>query len=302
VTGSPPAASYAGRGTLRVVAKLQSRSFRRPDEVRTFDHGRIELVNLGEDSVGRQVLDPGWRWSEHVKPIVRTPLCEFHHLGIVFSGRLHVEMADGTVMEVGPDSAYEIPPGHDAWVVGDEPYITVHWSGIRSFGAPLLATGERILTTVLLTDIVGSTEVAARIGDARWDALLATHNERIRRAIERFQGVEVKATGDGFLARFDAPARALACAQAIRDVAGSLDLALRAAIHTGEVELVGDDIHGLTVHLASRMLALAGAGEILASATTHSLVDGAGFVFDDRGRHELKGIAGAREVFALVEA
>jgi class 3 adenylate cyclase len=284
------------------VAKLRSRSFGRPDEVRTFDHGRIELVNLGEESVGRQVLDPGWRWSTHVQPIVGTAYCEFHHLGIVFSGRLHVEMADGTVMEVGPESAYEIPPGHDAWVVGDVPYVTVHWSGIRSFGAPLLATGDRVLTTVLFTDIVGSTEVAARIGDARWDTLLATHNERVRRVIERFQGVDVKATGDGFLARFDAPARALASAQAMRGTAASLDLQIRAAVHTGEVELVGDDIHGLTVHVASRLLALAEPGEILASATTRGLVDGSGFGFEDRGRHELKGIDGAREVFALVEA
>src|SRR5437773_2806129 len=98
-------------------------------------------------------------------------------------------MADGTVMEVGPDSVYEIPPGHDAWVVGDEPWIGIAWSGIRSFGAPLLATGERILTTVLFTDIVGSTDIAARLGDDPWQNVLAAHNEAVRRAFESFGGI-----------------------------------------------------------------------------------------------------------------
>jgi class 3 adenylate cyclase len=283
------------------MAKAQAGSFAHPDEVRTMDHGRIELVNLGEESIGRQVLNPGWRWSDHVKPVVGTPTCEFHHFGLVLAGRLHVEMADGTAMEVGPDSVYEIPPGHDAWVVGDEPWIGVNWSGIRTWGAPLLASGERILTTVLFTDIVGSTDVAARLGDGRWRTLLATHNDRVRRALDRFNGVEVKTTGDGFLARFDAPARAIACARAIRSDAAALDLEIRAAVHTGEVEVVGDDIRGVAVHLASRILAVAGPGDILASSTTRDLVDGSGLAFEDRGRHELKGISGSREVLALVD-
>jgi class 3 adenylate cyclase len=282
------------------MAKVQSGSFRRPDNVRRFDHGRVELVNLGESSVGRQVIEPGWRWSEHVKPLAGTEWCEYHHFGLVIAGRLHIEMADGTSMEVGPESVYEIPPGHDSWVVGDEPWIGIAWSGIRSFGAPLLATGERVLTTVVFTDIVGSTDTAARLGDDRWHALLADHNEATRRALEQFQGVEVKTTGDGFLVRFDAPARALACAKAMRAVAESLGLQIRAAAHTGEVEVVGDDIRGLAVHLASRLLGLAGPSEILVSATTRDLVDGSGFVFGSRGRHELKGIVGPREVFELV--
>jgi class 3 adenylate cyclase len=117
--------------------------------------------------------------------------------------------------------------------------------------------------------------------------------------IEQFQGQEVKTTGDGFLIRFEAPARAIACTKAMRSVAESLELRIRAAVHTGEVELVGDDIRGLAVHLASRLLALAQPGEILTSATTRDLVDGSGFSFYDRGRHELKGIVGSREVFAL---
>jgi len=283
------------------VSKAQWASFERPDEVRNLDHGRIDLVNLGEESIGRQVLEPGWRWSEHVKPLAGTQLCEFHHFGIVVSGVLHVEMADGTVMEVGPDCVYEIPPGHDAWVVGDEAVRSINWSGIRTWGAPLLATGERILTTVLFTDIVGSTDVAARLGDSRWRTLLASHNDQVRRALNRFGGVEVKTTGDGFLARFDAPARALGCARVICREAAALDLQIRAAVHTGEVEVVADDIRGLAVHLASRILGLAGPGDVLTTTTTRDLVDGSGLVFEDRGRHELKGISGAREVVALVD-
>jgi class 3 adenylate cyclase len=174
-------------------------------------------------------------------------------------------------------------------VVGDEPWIAIAWSGIRSFGAPLLATGERILTTVLFTDIVGSTDIAARVGDDRWHNLLGAHNEEVRRVIEGFGGVEVKTTGDGFLVWFEAPARALSCAQAVREAVNSLDLEIRAAVHTGEVEKAGEDVRGLAVHYASRLLARAAPGEILTSTTTRDLVDGSGFAFEDRGSRELRG-------------
>jgi class 3 adenylate cyclase len=155
--------------------------------------------------------------------------------------------------------------------------------------------------TSRFTDIVGSTDVAARLGDGRWRTLLATHNDRVRRALDRFTGVEVKTTGDGFLARFDAPARAIACARAIRSDAAALGLEIRAAVHTGEVEVVGDDIRGVAVHRASRLFALAGPADILTSGTTRDLVDGSGLAFKERGRHELKGISGSREVFALAD-
>jgi class 3 adenylate cyclase len=281
------------------MAKAQSASFGRPDEVRSFDHGRLEVVSLGEETVGRQVFEPGWRWSVHVKPLAGTPSCEFHHLGYVVSGRLRAEMDDGSILEIGPEEVFEIPAGHDAWVLGHQPCVIIQWSGIRTWGTPLLATGERILTTVLFTDIVGSTDIAARLGDGRWRELLATHNEHVRRALDRHAGAEVKTTGDGFLARFDAPARAVRCARVIRDATAGLGLELRAAVHTGEVEVVGDDIRGVAVHMASRILALADPGDILVSATTRDLVDGSGLTFDERGRHELKGISGAREIFAL---
>jgi len=286
----------------QIVPKAQSGSFFRPDEIRSFDHGRLEVVNLGDESIGRQVFEPGWRWSIHVKPLAGTPSCEFHHLGYMVSGRFRTQMDDGSVLETSPGDVFDIPAGHDAWVVGDEPAVSIQWSGIRTFGAPLLAAGERVLTTVLFTDIVDSTTRAVSLGDRAWQTLLAGHNEQVRRALDRHAGLEVKTTGDGFLARFDAPARAVRCAAAIRSATRELGLEVRAAAHTGEVEIVGDDIRGVAVHMAARILALADPGEILLSSTTRDLVDGSGMAFADRGRHELKGIDGVRQVFALKEA
>jgi class 3 adenylate cyclase len=284
------------------MTKARSASFARPHEVRDFDHGRLLLVHLGDEAVGRQVLDPGWRWSVHVKPVVGTAKCEIHHIGLMLSGHLRAEMADGSVLEVGPDEVYELPPGHDAWVVGDEPAVSLHWSGIRTFGATVATSRQRALTTVLFTDIVDSTDVAARLGDERWQDLLATYNETVRRVFDRFAGVEITATGDGFLARFDTPAGAIHCAEAIRAAIVDLGLEMRAAVHTGEVELVGDDIRGVAIHLASRILALERPGEILVSATTHDLADGSGLKFEDHGRHILRGISGERSIFRVGQA
>ncbi len=282
------------------MARSSKGSLDHPDEVRQFDHGRLDLVNVGEETIGRQVLESGWRWSDHVRPIVGTPSCELHHIGMLISGQMHAEMSDGSVLDVGPNDVYEIPPGHDAWVVGDEPAVSIQWTGVRTWGAPLLATGERILTSLLFTDIVESTGMASRLGDAKWRELLATHNDDVRRALDRFAGVEVSTTGDGFLARFDGPVRALRCASAIHLASDQIGLQIRAAVHTGEVELVGDDVRGVAVHFASRVLGLAGPGETLVSSTTRDLADGSGMVFEERGRHELKGINGAREIFALI--
>lgn len=282
------------------MPKSSKASLDRPDEVRQFDHGRLDVVNVGEEKVGRQVLDPGWRWSDHVRPVVGTTTCELHHIGLMVSGHLRAEMSDGSVLEVGPNDVYEIPAGHDAWVVGDEPAVSVQWTGVRTFGAPLLASGERILTTLLFTDIVRSTERASQLGDSRWRELLATHNDQVRRTLDRFGGVEVSTTGDGFLARFEGPVRAIRCAMAIHRASDEIGIQIRAAIHTGEVEIIADDIRGVAVHMAARILALAGPGETLVSSTTRDLADGSEIDFDERGRHELKGINGSRELFAVV--
>jgi class 3 adenylate cyclase len=157
---------------------------------------------------------------------------------------------------------------------------------------------DRVLATVLFTDIVGSTEIAARLGDAAWRDLLADHYERVREHIARLRGREVKTTGDGQLAIFDAPARAIRCAVAICRTAIEAGLEIRAGINTGEVEVVADNVRGLAVHEAARVMAAARPGEILVSKLTRDLA-GAGIDYEDRGAFELKGLAEPRQLFAV---
>ena len=282
------------------MSEMLNKSFERPDEVRPFDHGKADVVRLGELTIGRQLMQPGWKWSEHVKPIAGTELCEYRHIGYTLSGRMHLTVpASGVQMEIGPGDVFDIPTGHDAWVIGDEPWIGLQWAGISTWGAPLLATGERVLTTLLFTDIVDSTATLQRLGDVRWRELLARYREAAASALEHFRGREVTATGDGFLATFDGPARAVRCAAAIRRDAIALDLRTRSGIHTGEVELIGTDVRGVAVHIAARIMNLAEADEVLVSGTTHELISGTELEFSDRGSHELKGVTGPRQVFRL---
>jgi pimeloyl-ACP methyl ester carboxylesterase len=160
---------------------------------------------------------------------------------------------------------------------------------------------DRVLATVVFTDLVRSTERARELGDAGWAALLARHDETVRRELVRFLGDEIDTAGDGFLATFDGPARAIRCALAIRDDLRTIGLEVRAGVHTGEVEWRSDDKpRGIAVHVGARVMGLAGAGEVLVSSTTCDLVAGSGLEFEDRGEHVLKGIEGARRLYAAV--
>ena len=166
-------------------------------------------------------------------------------------------------------------------------------------GTRPVSPSDRVLTTILCTDLVGSTERVQDLGDARWSALLDEHHAVVRRELGRFAGEELDTAGDGFLAAFDGPARAIRCAREIHRGLGALGLDVRAGIHTGEVERrAGDKPRGIAVHVAARIASLAGAGEVLVSSTTHDLVAGSGLMFEDRGESELKGIEGPRRVFA----
>jgi class 3 adenylate cyclase len=158
---------------------------------------------------------------------------------------------------------------------------------------------DRVLATILFTDVVGSTEQVARLGDRRWRELLATHDGLVRRQLERFRGREVKTVGDGFLATFDGPGRAIRCATAIRDAVRPLGIDLRAGLHSGEVELIGEDIAGIAVHIGQRVSALAGPGEVYVSSTVKDLVAGSGIDFDDRGEHQLKGVPERWRLFSV---
>jgi class 3 adenylate cyclase len=158
---------------------------------------------------------------------------------------------------------------------------------------------QRVLATVLFTDVVGSTERAVELGDDRWRQLLRSHDAQVRRQLERFQGREVNTTGDGFLATFDGPARAISCATAIRDAVRAIGLEVRAGLHTGEVETSDGDITGIAVHIAARVAATADAGEVLVSRTVVDLVAGSGLTFADRGEHARKGVPGEWSLFAV---
>src|SRR5690242_12046096 len=158
---------------------------------------------------------------------------------------------------------------------------------------------DRVLATVLFTDIVDSTRRAAEMGDRDWHALLDAHDAIVRSQLSHFRGREVNRTGDGFLAMFDGPQRAIRCAMAIRDAVQTLGIQVRAGLHTGECEVRGDDIGGIGVHIGARVSALAGPNDVLVSSTLRDLVIGSGIEFDDRGTHDLKGVPGEWRLFAV---
>jgi class 3 adenylate cyclase len=165
-------------------------------------------------------------------------------------------------------------------------------------GSVSVAESHRVLATVLFTDIVGSTALVEQMGDRRWRDLLSAHHASVRRELVRYRGSEVKSLGDGFLATFDGPARAVRSACAIVEAVRPLEIQIRCGLHTGEIEMAGRDVEGIAVHIASRVSALAGGGEILVSRTVKDLVAGSGLHFEERGRHSLKGLLEPMELYA----
>jgi len=282
------------------MARLQRKRFSDPDDVRSIPNGRIDVVELDDRVVGRMTYEPGWRWSTDIKPIAGTDSCQFHHVGVTLSGRLRVQMPDGTELEVGPGDVFEIPPGHDAWVVGDEPWVSVDFEAMRAYGRTEPTGGRRALFSILFTDIVDSTALAVAHGPAGWRDLVSQHNELSERVVDRHGGRLVKTTGDGVIALFDSAERAVRGGADLGDALRTIELRIRAGVHTGEVELAQSDVRGVAVHTAARIMALADGDEIWVSATTRELVDGTGLEFEDRGRRELKGIPGERQLFSLV--
>lgn len=282
------------------MPRPQSRSFTQPEETRTFPHGTLRIINLDEVVVGQYELQPGWKWSTDVKPIAGTPYCQHHHMGYALQGRLRVTLKDGTSYDVRAGDAYEIPPGHDAWVEGDEKYLGIEFSGSRTFAVPADAMGGGVVATLLFTDIVGSTSVLARVGDAPWRDMLLAHNAALRAEIERHRGRELKTTGDGFLVAFDSASRAVRCGQAMVGAARAAGVDVRIGCHTGEVVLVQNDAHGVAVHAAARVMSLGGAGQVFVSWTTRDLLAGSGIAIESAGSHELKGLDGAREIFRVL--
>jgi class 3 adenylate cyclase/pimeloyl-ACP methyl ester carboxylesterase len=229
-----------------------------------------------------------------VLPLVQVPTLVLHvkeqPASPVDLGRYLAEHIDGATFVELPGGDLSFTPANH--VVVDE--VVEFLTGER----PVIEV-ERILSTVLFTDIVASTERAASLGDRRWRSLLDAHDRAVREQLRRFRGREINTTGDGFVASFDGPARAIRCAQAIIEVAGKLGVELRAGLHTGECEVRGDDLGGLAVHIAARVGALAAPGEVLVSGTVKDLVVGSGIEFAERGENALKGVPGSWKLFAV---
>ncbi len=207
-------------------------------------------------------------------------------------GRYVAERIPGATLVELPGADW-IPWGDDQDALLDtvEEFLT---------GSKPVPETDRVLATVLLTDIVDSTRRAAALGDARWRDAIAAHDEHARTAIDRFRGRYVNTTGDGMLATFDGPARAVRCAQAIAEAIQPLALEIRAGCHTGEVELAGDNVRGIAVHIGARVAALAGPSEVLVSSTVRDLTAGSGLVFEDAGEHELKGVPDRWRLFRVM--
>ena len=282
------------------MGALRRKNLAAPDELRRYEHGIGELTRVGTYTIGRGVLEPGWRWSIHMAPVMGTPSCPVHHLQVLLSGRFGVRMDDGEEIELVPNDVVDIPPGHDAWVIGDEPAVLLDIAGnIDAIGVP--RERQRMVTTLLMTDIVDSSGMATRLGAHPWQQALADHHRAVRVVLDRFDGVEVNTTGDGFLATFTSAAAAVRCAAAVRDAVRQLGLEVRAGVHTGEVDVMPEDIGGIAVHAVARIMALGGASEVLASAVTVGLVEGSGLRFESRGIHELKGLDRPVEVHRLLD-
>jgi class 3 adenylate cyclase len=227
-------------------------------------------------------------------PLLRVPALVLHRTGDLFVDAGHSRY----LAEHIPGARLVELPGADHWPwAGDAERLL---GEVEEFvtGARGLPEPDRVLTTVLFTDIVGSTEQAAELGDRRWREILEDHYALVRKELARFRGREVQTIGDAFFATFDSPTRAIRCAAAARDAVRQLGIELRAGVHTGECEMIGDDLGGIHVHIGSRVAAAAAPGEVLVSGTVRDLVDGSGIRFADRGVFALKGIEGERRLFA----
>jgi class 3 adenylate cyclase len=200
-----------------------------------------------------------------------------------------------------PTASLVVVPGRDylPWA-GDQDSLIDEVAAFVT-GARPLREPDRVLATVLFTDVVGSTKRAAELGDQRWRALLADHNDIVRRLLARHEGQEVDRAGDGFLATFDGPSRAVSCGLAIVSELARLELDVRVGVHTGEIEIAREGISGIAVHIGARVSALAGAGEVVVTRTVKDLTVGSGIEFSVRGTHELRGVPGAWELFTATK-
>jgi len=257
--------------------------------------GRLERHAASPGTARRLFKLTGEMDVRGVLPSIRVPTLIAHRAEDTFIDMRHARY----LAERIPGARLVIMPGGDTLPVGDGAEVLLEELQEFLTGTRTGLEPDRVLATVMFTDIVNSTARAAEMGDRRWRDLLAGHDAIVRRGLERFRGREIKTVGDGFLATFDGPARAIRCAEVIRDELAGQGIEVRAGLHTGECEVIGDDVGGMAVHIGARVGALAAPGEVLVSSTVRDLVVGSGIEFAERGTRELKGVPGEWRLFAV---
>ncbi len=329
-----PAALFAATHPSRTTALVVLEGYADPPAERTegVDLGEVISAWVAMWGTGefQHVINPDMPWNEEIRatcarqerlaaspgtvalmmalvteldvrailPTIRVPTLVLHHaddqLNRAEWGKYVADHISGAkyVELPGRNMYHFVEPWRESFQEVAE-FLTGHQADVAD---------DRVLATVLFTDIVDSTRRAAQMGDRDWHALLDAHDAVVRSQLARFRGREVNTSGDGFLAMFDGPQRAIRCAMAIRDAVQALGIQVRAGLHTGECEVRGDDIGGIAVHIGARVSALAGPNDVLVSSTLRDLVIGSGLEFEDRGAHQLKGVPGAWRLFAVASA
>jgi class 3 adenylate cyclase len=280
------------------MSRVEVRDLGEPEAVVSYPLGTSNQVRLAQTVITRHVLQPGWSWEEHARPLAGTASCELFHRGVVLSGRMGVRTDEGEQLVIGPNQVFDLAPGHVTWVEGDEELVMVDWAGGAGFD-PRPGGEARVLATILFTDIVDSTALAHDAGDASWKRTVAMHDDVVRSVLAEFGGREVETAGDSFLVVLDSAEGAIRCGLALVRALDAIRLPIRVGIHSGEVVVSDHQVRGLAVHAAARILDEAGSGEVLISGTTRDLAEGAtGLTFESRGQHRLKGLEREHELFA----
>jgi class 3 adenylate cyclase len=333
-TAFAPAALFAATHPSRTIALVALEGYADPLNNRSgateLEEGTAAFIAMWGTGESHHVINPDMPWNEEIRaawarldrltstpntlahmqplwaeldvrailPTIRVPTLVLQHADDQFivpaQGKYVADHIPGAkyVELPGRNMYHFVEPWRDSFQEIAE-FLTGHQAEVAD---------DRVLATVLFTDVVDSTRKAAEIGDRDWHALLDAHDAIVRSQLSRFRGRELNTSGDGFLAMFDGPQRGIRCAMAIRDAVQSLGIEVRAGLHTGECEVRGDDIGGLAVHIGARVSALAGPNDVLVSSTLRDLVIGSGLQFEDRGAHELKGVPGEWRLFAVASS
>ena len=284
------------------MSRVEVRDLGEPEAVIRYPLGATYQVRLAGTVVSHHVLQPGWSWEAHAQSQVGTASCELYHRGVVLSGRMGVRTDEGEEVVIGPNQVFDLPPGHLTWVEGDEELVMVDWAGGAEFD---VQPGEsaRVMATILFTDMVGSTAQARKAGDDAWKRTVAMHDDVVRTVLVRFGGREISTAGDSFLIVFDGAERTVRCGLALVEALAAIHIPIRVGIHSGEVALTAEDVRGLAVHAAARIVDEARPGEVLVSGTTRDLAEGsAGLAFEPRGRYRLKGLEREHDLFAAASS